>query len=204
MDKISALTIFTAIRELVSNSKIFKTDEENDEFIINTYLTACNARNAYIPEFRVEEYNRQHDPEKVRDLMDSINKIPELKVVYGPYYDTGENYVICNKENFSATKKILSKLDKYSDEPVRSSFGEVHILIGKLLSYTCPMFLTNYDNMFWSIQYKINNIKFLGFLCPIDVNVGKKEFELLNKISSAIDLLDMDLKVEMSVTQVFP
>ena len=56
--------------------------DEVDEFIINTYFTALNARNAYIPEFRFNEYD------EVRNLMNSINKIQELKVVYGSYYDT--------------------------------------------------------------------------------------------------------------------
>lgn len=197
MDKNHAKTIFNTIFEIVTNSKVFKeNDQEKDILIINIYLTALGVRNACIPDFT----NDVLFSKKVEKLMNSLNEISELKLVFGPYYDTGNHYVICCKANFSKTKLILTKLEKYQDVPNKSQIGEVHILMGKLLGYTCAINVMDYLNKrVYGVVYEINDIKFLGYWCPVENGVGDKEFEFLNNISLAIKLLDLNMVAELIV-----
>lgn len=197
MDKNRAKNIFNTVFEIVTNSKVFKdNDQEKDVLIINIYLTALGVRNACIPDFT----NDVLFSKKVEKLMISLNEISELKIAFGPYYDTGNHYVICHKGNFQKTKLILTKLEKYQDAPNKSQIGEVHILMGKLLSYTCPINTSDYLNKrVYNVFYKVNNIKFLGYWCPIENGVGHKEFDFLNNISLAINLLDLNMVAELSV-----
>lgn len=199
------MDVYDEIRGFILNSGVFEGNYFGEViFTINVYFVAMGVRNAYIPEF--DEINKH----SIYKLMLKIQKINGVKVVFGHYNDTDvhKNYVIYNKQNEIYTDEILGRLDRIER---KSMNPEVHILLGKLLSYTCPINLIEYleeEKQLYLIKYLAvgshDTCTIMQFYCPTNINIGPKEFELLNKMNIAIELLNINIKITLEAEIILP
>lgn len=191
--------LFNKIYKAIPDN-LFKHKESINEAAIDIYLTATGVRPACIPFDGEVRYNGIGSNEMIErilknhKMLDKLKKINEIEVVIGPYYDTGISIVILNKKEAKDTYKILNKLEKIADKygEHRRSAPNIHILMGKLLGYVCPIDLEviHKQKQIYSIEYTIDNRTHMEVWCPIDRKNVNKALELLERMNKVLAYLD--------------
>lgn len=175
---------------------MFETKNALEEAAMNIFLTMKGVRPACMP-FDIEGghdklMKRFHDNP---DVKKQLEKIPELLVFEGPYFDSGEVIVVANKARYATeVNPILDELTKIVAEHGnrRSNIPELHILIGKLLGYVCPSDLTKIfdEEAVDDIEFMIEGRSYMPVWCPRGTQDNKKKAEkMLKKINKAISEL---------------
>ncbi len=190
---------------------IFKHKESINEAAIDIYLTATGVRPACIPfdgEVRYDGVGSSQMVERILKnpaMLDKLREIDGIEVLIGPYYDTGTAIVVINKKS-TAAYKIIEQLDKiaakYGDH--RSSAPGIHVLMGKLLGYVCPIDLKDIykQKQVYSIEYTIDNRTHMEVWCPIEKKHMNKALELLEKMNSVLLPLDKVATLNIQITKV--
>ena len=184
---------------------MFETKNALEEAAMNIFLTMKGVRPACMP-FDIEGghdklMKRFHDNP---DVKRKLEEIPELLVIEGPYFDSGEVIVVANKARYATeVKPILDELTKIVAEHGnrRGNIPELHILIGKLLGYVCPSDLTKiYDEeAVDDIAFVIEGRNYMGVWCPRGAQDNKKKAEeMLEKINEAIAELGLVATLDIS------
>jgi hypothetical protein len=192
--------IFNSIPE-----KLF-SDEIKLESAIDIYLTATKIRPSCIP-FDKGLYEKNLKNPKFNKCLDNLKEIPEITIIIGNYYDNGECLLVVNtkllKNNFF--KRIFSKLEKSYDlyGSKRSSIGETHILIGKMLGYVCPYDITKiFGKTIYDISFIIDNTTHMGCWCPINNLYIKRSIKLLKKINKVLLNINKTCKIELKIKNI--
>jgi hypothetical protein len=189
-------------------TNIFSSKDSINEAALDIYLTATGVRPGCIPfdgdmsnnglsSFDMVEILNKH-PEKLNKL----KEIKEIKVIKGPYYDVGESYVVVNKAQLPNTQKILDKLEKIriNDKNPQNN-GELHILMGKLLGYTCPMDLKDLFKMneVYSIEFMIDDRSHMPVWCPLEgTHLKKTIWNQLNSIQKVLEPLNKTVLLKIT------
>jgi len=177
---------------------MFETADGLEMAAMNIFLTMKGVRPACLP-FDIEGghdklMKRFHDNP---DVKKHLEEIPELLVIEGPYFDTGDAIVVACKARYATeVKPILDELTKIAAEhgDRRGDIPEVHILIGKLLGYVCPSDINKiYDEeAVDDIEFIIEGRSYMGVWCPRGGQDNKKKAEeMLEKINEAIEELGL-------------
>jgi hypothetical protein len=163
---------------------------------MSIYLTATECRPACVPFDQDLTRDAQYFNEFYNNpkLLNKLSKIKEIRIFHGPYYDSHNKIVIANTLLLDKTSKILANIRKN-----RENNKPVHILMGKLLGYVCPLNLEEkgfYDKEYYSVEFEIRDNqttkspRYLGCWCPIDNTRGiVKASKLLIKIQNVLDPL---------------
>lgn len=193
-------------------SGLFKHKESVNEAAIDIYLTAMGVRPACIPFDGEVRYDGMGSNQMIDNiiknpkLLDKLKKINEIEVVIGPYYDTGTSIVVLNRKDAKETYKILNRLekiaDKYGDQ--RGNAPNIHVLMGKLLGYVCPIDLKDIYKLkqVYSIEYTIDNRTHMEIWCPIDKKNINKALELLEKMNTVLSQIDRVATLNIKITKV--
>lgn len=193
-------------------SNLFKHKESINEAAIDIYLTATGVRPACIPfdgEIRYDGMGSNQMIENILKnpkILDKLKKINEIEVLIGPYYDTGTSIVVLNRKESKDTYKIIHKLEKIADKygEHRSNAPDIHILMGKLLGYVCPIDLKDIfkQKQVYSIEYTIDNRTHMEVWCPIDKKNMTKALELLEKMNKVLIHLDKTATLNITIKKI--
>lgn len=197
-------TIFKKIYNSIPKN-IFVNDDGVLSAAIDIYFTWCGIRPACIPfdgEVKYEGIsgNQMHEimtnTEAGKKCLAILNKIPNLKVIIGPYYDAGDKIVIYNTNAgieplLDKIRLLRKRMNKAMEEG--KDYGkirdQIHKPMGELLGYQCPMNTTEIfsSNIFYSIGYMIGAREHLGCWCPLNAT---------NKLAAASTRL-IDIRREL-------
>ena len=175
------------------------------------YLTATGVRPACIPFDGEVRYDGMGSSEMVErilknpKILDKLKKIDEIEVVIGPYYDVHTSIVVINKkakEAYTVLNKLEIIAEKYGDQ--RGNAPNIHVLMGKLLGYVCPIDLKDIYKLkqVYSIEYTIDNRTHMEIWCPIDKKNINKALELLEKMNAVLSLIDRVATLNIKITKV--
>ena len=188
---------------------IFGNKDGIEECAIAIYLTAMGVRPACAP-FDGDIKRGGLSGNKMFETMttskigkaslNKLNKINRLKVLIGPYYDTGNSILIVNNSNYPKLKPLLNKITTMSHKD-----GKKHILIGKMFGYTCPInlkkFWTNVDKgkNYYNITFRINNTDQMGVFCPLQNKHIKTAMKQLKDMKDVLNKIDKNIELIISI-----
>lgn len=202
--------------------KLWVSPESREICAINIYLTAMGARPACIPfdgeikhdgmpSSEMFEYIQAHPK-----LLNKLRDIPEITVLEGPYYDNGDKFVVANTAQLPKTQKQLDTIVKAREVMERDGTdvpGELHIAMGTMLGYTCPMdldevlSLKNEDRKvsLYQIEFYVDGLEIdMIVWCPKDKNyLGEPGFSKVvwNQLDAMNEVLKpIGKKAELRVT----
>jgi Txe/YoeB family toxin of Txe-Axe toxin-antitoxin module len=138
-------------------------------------------------------------------MLDKLKTISNIDILIGPYYDTGTSILIINKKSNEAYK-IIDKLEKiankYGDH--RGNAPNIHVLMGKLLGYVCPVDLKDIykQKQVYSIEYVIDSRTHMEVWCPIEKKNINKAIELLDKINVVLKPLEKTATLNITITNI--
>jgi len=167
---------------------IFVNDDGILSCAVDIYLTWCGIRPACIPFDGEVKYGGICSSKMIelitttiegKQCINKLAKIPNIKIIIGPYYDSGNSIVIYNttlniEPVLEKIKSLRDKIDtlqqtKSNQKLITNTMVQIHVPMGILLGYQCPIDIsTLYDKKVYSISYKINTREHLGCWCPVN------------------------------------
>lgn len=190
---------------------LFKHKESVNEAAIDIYLTVTGVRPACIPfdgEVRYDGMGSSQMVERILKnptMLDKLRAIDGIDVIIGPYYDIGTSIVVINKqakEAYTILKKLEIIANKYGEN--RGHISSIHVLMGKLLGYVCPIDLKDIYNkkQVYSIEYTIDNRTHMEVWCPIDKKNINKALDLLEKMNEVLKPLDKVATLNIQIRKI--
>lgn len=201
--------IFKQINKIIPNH-IFKNKLE---IVLNIFFTAVNIRPACIPFDSEIKYKGMtgndmikfmKESKKGQKILKDLEEIPNIKIKYGDYHDTGDVYVIYNKNQEDFLNPIFKKIKKiHTQKETVNNKIKLHDLIGQMLGYICTKDFgkLKYKDEIYIAKFIINNqTEHLGIYC---LKNNKKELlKYLNKLTEITDILqqiDKKFKVDLII-----
>lgn len=193
--------------------QVFSNNEGLFEAAIDIYLTWIGLRPACIPFDGENDMHKYMSSSKGKKCLEALKKIPNINVIIGPYYDSGYNVIVIYNTNMKVEpileniSNIRTQMEQRMDSSVAKKYtklkGNLHILMGELLGYQCPMNISKMskkENEMYSISYIIKNKPHLSNWCKISKeNIVKatSRLEDIKKALSYIDINDVKLQIEI-------
>ncbi|NBO72970.1 hypothetical protein EBV26_21250 [bacterium] len=169
---------------------------------ISIYLTWCGIRPACIPfdgdynDKKSISSNEMFDKmmtAKGKKCLETLSTIQSLKVVVGPYYDSGTAIVVYNVKLASMVEPLLHSIERFRQQMERMPDralelqDKIHYPLGKVLGYPCPVNLRKVINKkSYHIGFPIRNRTLLGSSCPITPKSLALSSILLEKMKKAL------------------
>jgi len=187
---------------------LFRQKDSKYECAIDIYLTIQGVRPACIPfDGEVQHGGISSDEmftklTKTREgtrILQNMGTLPNITVMIGPYYDVGESIVLVNTKKIPYLLPIMDEIAK-----LRAENGHKHILMGKMLGYTCPLDLNELaqGDIVYSIVYRIDRRDHMPSWCPLSYKrLWKNASNLLIAMNKALQLIGKKAELIISLEQ---
>jgi hypothetical protein len=125
---------------------------------------------------------------KKPSLLKALKAIPEITVRVGPYYDTDDAIAVLCTEQLGTTQPILDRLEELRTMNRKDSLPEIHVLMGTLLGYTCPIDLEALykEPSLYDIGFVIDDIAHMPVWCPKKAKYATTARKQLRAINQAL------------------